>query len=63
MTCCFCLKSRNKYHKISAETTTKEMSNQNTPSTSTAPKKKKREDFHLGTILGEGSYSTVIFIL
>ena len=23
------------------------------------PKKKKREDFHLGKILGEGSYSTV----
>jgi len=26
-----------------------------------APKKKKREDFHLGKILGEGSYSTVSF--
>ena len=34
-------------------------SKQSQPSASAAPKKKKREDFHLGTILGEGSYSTV----
>ena len=26
---------------------------------SSAPKKKRREDFNLGKILGEGSYSTV----
>ena len=29
------------------------------PSALSAPKKKKREDFQLSTILGEGSYSTV----
>ena len=42
----------------SGTSTTTQKDNSGT-SAQSVPKKKKREDFHFGKLLGEGSYSTV----